>query len=402
MRSGRALLLFATAFAALCLLASQAFASKEVHSYFGGSGSLGGQFAGAGDLAANATGAGPADAGDVYVADTDNNRIQRFDSDGNFISAWGTDVVQSGGTGDVGDATARKFEICTVASECKAGIGAGSDGTPPGNETQKVHFDGFADGNTFTLGNLPGPTCSPTTTAAITWDSNPTNLQNNMKAALEARCGAGNFSIASGPTNPVVTFQGTLGNANQPTLACATVSGSGSCNISEETDGSSGGTATTAGNGALSSPQGIALDPATGNLYVSDRNNLRVNEYAGDGAFIRSFGFAVDADTAGDTYEVCPAADVCKAGIAGSGAGQIGSTSASGTLGLAVSPAAPPSSTSPTPPTGASTPTTSTARTPPPSAPRPVRHRPAAPARGRLPRHRLRLQRQERRRGRAL
>ena len=91
-------------------------------------------------------------------------------------------------------------------------------------------------------------------------------------------------------------------------------------------------------NGALTSPQGIAVDEDTGNVYVSDRDGRRINEYTGTGAFIRSFGFGVDTDVAGNGYEVCPAAHRCQAGIAGPGAGQIGSASSLGsTLGLAVS-----------------------------------------------------------------
>ncbi len=89
----------------------------------------------------------------------------------------------------------------------------------------------------------------------------------------------------------------------------------------------SAGNGTAAGDGALGEnlpPGGVALDQDTGELYVSDDGNNRVNVYDGTGAFLRSFGYDVDATTAGTGYEVCPAADVCKAGLTGSGAGQIG------------------------------------------------------------------------------
>ena len=102
----------------------------------------------------------------------------------------------------------------------------------------------------------------------------------------------------------------------------------------------SGGNTATSGNGSLNSPQSVAVDGDSGNVYVSDWLNNRVSEYTGDGSFIRSFGFGVDETTAGEGYEVCPAADVCKAGIAGSGAGQVGETGFYSTaLGLSVSPA---------------------------------------------------------------
>jgi hypothetical protein len=100
----------------------------------------------------------------------------------------------------------------------------------------------------------------------------------------------------------------------------------------------SGGNGATSGNGSLDSPQSIAIDQDTGNVYVSDRDNFRINEYTATGTFIRSFGFDVDATEAATGYEVCPVADVCKAGEGGSGSGQIGSTFAQGPLGIAVSP----------------------------------------------------------------
>ncbi len=147
----------------------------------------------------NSSGAGPADAGDVYVASLTTQRIERYGRDDNgtpadptddtyfFISAWGADVVKSGGSGDVGDAQDADFEICTVASECKAGIGS------PGNGS--VSGDG----------------------------------------SLDLRNGSGN-------------------SVNQDL---------------------------------------VAVDQDTGEVYVSDMGNHRVNVYAGDGTFLRSFGHSV-------------------------------------------------------------------------------------------------------------
>ncbi len=90
-----------------------------------------------------------------------------------------------------------------------------------------------------------------------------------------------------------------------------------------------GGNGTSAGNGALNNPEGIAVDEDTGNVYVTDQKNNRINVYSGDGAFLRSFGWDVVESGSGDTgtsHEVCIAAngDVCQAGAAGSGVGQIG------------------------------------------------------------------------------
>jgi hypothetical protein len=227
----------------LSLGAPSALASQQVIDYFGSPvaiGTAGGEFSEARDVAVNYTGAGPADSGDVYVADGglhDGGRVQRFAYDDNgtpsepyddsyhFVSAWGADVVQAGGAGDQGDAAAGNFEICTVASQCKA---------------------------------------------------------------------------------------------------AAPVAGNG----------------TFKGDGAMFAQKGIAVDQDTGRVYVSDGsnglvlgNNARIDVYEGDGTFLYSFGFDVDATEPGTGYEVCPASHVCKAGVAGSGVGQISDAGA-----IAVSP----------------------------------------------------------------
>jgi DNA-binding beta-propeller fold protein YncE len=44
------------------------------------------------------------------------------------------------------------------------------------------------------------------------------------------------------------------------------------------------------GNGQFSGPWGIAINKSTGNVYVSDQSNFRVEEFASTGTFIRSFG----------------------------------------------------------------------------------------------------------------
>ena len=227
----------------LSLGVANASASQQVIDYFGtqvGSDTHGGQFLGARDVAVNYTGAGPADPGDVYVADSNGlvgGRIQRFAYDDNgtpgepyddsydFVSAWGADVVQEGGVGDQGNAAQANFEICTVASQCKAA------------------------------------------------------------------------AIASG-------------------------------------------NGTVAGDGAMFQSEGIAVDQDTGRVYVSDSipgyafgNNARIDVYEGDGTFLYSFGFDVDASEPGTGYEICPATHVCKAGVSGSGVGQVSST-----RGIAISP----------------------------------------------------------------
>jgi hypothetical protein len=76
------------------------------------------------------------------------------------------------------------------------------------------------------------------------------------------------------------------------------------------------------GAGQLSEPERIAVDQATGDVYVADRGNNRVDKFDASGNFILTFGRAVDQTTGGD---VCTAAsgDTCQAGTFGGGAGQL-------------------------------------------------------------------------------
>jgi hypothetical protein len=91
--------------------------------------------------------------------------------------------------------------------------------------------------------------------------------------------------------------------------------------------GSSGGL-----GGELFSPEGIAVDQDTGHVFVTDRDNLRVQEFSFDGGglpvFERAWGWDVIAPGPGTGFEVCTTAADCKQGVAGSGAGQLGATSA--------------------------------------------------------------------------
>jgi DNA-binding beta-propeller fold protein YncE len=63
------------------------------------------------------------------------------------------------------------------------------------------------------------------------------------------------------------------------------------------------------GTGKVFNPRGVAVDPATGDLYVADRNNRRIDKFGSDGRFLLSFGYSV-ADGSSETLQVCgPAAE---------------------------------------------------------------------------------------------
>ncbi len=74
------------------------------------------------------------------------------------------------------------------------------------------------------------------------------------------------------------------------------------------------------GAGQLSEPQGIAIEQLTGDVYVTDQGNHRVDEFEADGSFVRAFGWGVSDGAS--KLEVCTSS--CRAGLAGGGAGQFG------------------------------------------------------------------------------
>jgi hypothetical protein len=88
----------------------------------------------------------------------------------------------------------------------------------------------------------------------------------------------------------------------------------------------------TTGNaaGELNSPQGIAIDQATGDVYVTEQTNLRVQKFDANGNFLRMWGRDVLNPTGGTTHEVCTAADAvapgCKIGTSGATGGAFAST----------------------------------------------------------------------------
>lgn len=91
-----------------------------------------------------------------------------------------------------------------------------------------------------------------------------------------------------------------------------------------KTVGSSGGT-----GGKLSAPAGLAID-ASGNLWVADTANNRIEEFNEKGEFVLLFGREVNktkVEAGGTEAEknLCTAAsgNVCKAGVTGSGNGQL-------------------------------------------------------------------------------
>lgn len=98
-----------------------------------------------------------------------------------------------------------------------------------------------------------------------------------------------------------------------------------------------------AGNGAgqLTTPSGVAV-AGDGTMWVSDAGSLRLQRFAaldvfGMHPFDRAVGWDVtDPATVPAEFEVCSGGDACKAGVAGNGGGQFGGTATTFTGQLAL------------------------------------------------------------------
>lgn len=74
---------------------------------------------------------------------------------------------------------------------------------------------------------------------------------------------------------------------------------------------------------------GLASDPTSGHVYVAEPGNSRISEFDPWGVFVKAWGWGVEDGTTElqvcgpETPEVSPPPDLCRAGIAGPGAGQM-------------------------------------------------------------------------------
>src|SRR5688500_14108578 len=79
--------------------------------------------------------------------------------------------------------------------------------------------------------------------------------------------------------------------------------------------------------GQFSSPAGLAFNQGNDHLYVVDSGNNRIQQFDPMGNFVRAWGWDVELPAAEPPetpeFEVCDVTEVCKAGVAGGGAGQV-------------------------------------------------------------------------------
>jgi hypothetical protein len=268
--------------------------------------------------------------GNVYVLE--DNRIDEFSAAGAFIKAFGWGVSNG----------ATQFETCT--SSCQAGIagsGAGQlDAAGPGS----IATD--PSGNVYVADELNQRidefSAAGAFIEAYGWGVNGGSGFETCTSTCQAGtsgAGAGELSypdtIATDAAGDVYETGSNNNRIDEFSAAGAFIKAFG-WGVSDHNNqfetcastclGGIGG----AGAGEISNfPQGLAVDPS-GNLYLADNANNRIDEFSAAGAFLKAYGWGV-SDGASQ-FETCTT--TCEIGLSGGGAGQ-----ADGIYGIATDPA---------------------------------------------------------------
>jgi tripartite motif-containing protein 71 len=303
----------------------------EVLHVFGSKGTGKGEFGGYGPDGIAVEG------GSVWVSDTQGGRIEKFSEEGTFEAAYGFGVTNG----------KAEYQICT--SSCKVGItgsGHGQFGEPEGiavGPTGNVWVTDWVDNRVTELnaegkyvrevgaegkgnGEFYRPYAITVDSNGIVWVGDTYNQrvqEFNEEGEYLSQFGSAGYEpdqfelypaygIAvdakgdiwvSDPTNNRIEKWRIPGYASFQ-------SAFGSCGSEPGDCGS--------GDGEFWHSAGVAVD-GHGNVWVVDQENDRVQEFNEKQEFIRTFGWGVSNGKA--EPEVCTSG--CKAGIAGSGIGQL-------------------------------------------------------------------------------
>jgi hypothetical protein len=267
---------FACVFALLAFAgssASSAFAAvpaKGVVGFFGAkAGGAAGQIESPQGVAVNQA------SGNVYAVDTSSNRVDVFDSNGKFLRSFGQDVVAYGPDQST---EVQYLDVAATAGNFKLSFEGRSTPELPAAATAaavQTALNGLEtiskEGGSLTVTGGPGD-ATGSSPYRIAFNGGP------LAKANVAQIGTVNVSLSGGSPATAITI-GTANNGESGFEICVPASGDACKNGSE---GSAGG--------SMSSPQGIAVNQASGDVYVTDQGNRRVDQYDQNGNFIRAFG----------------------------------------------------------------------------------------------------------------
>ena len=256
--------------------------------------------------------------GDVYVADYANTRIDEFSAGGAFIKAYGWGVSDG----------ASSFETCT--STCQPGLAGGGAGEldyPTGVATDSLgdvyvadrdnRIDEFSAGGKFieaygwgvSDGASSFETCTSTCHVGAP-GAGAGELDDPTDVATDS---SGDVYVADSGNQRIDEFSA----GGKFIEAYGWGVGDGASKFETCTSTCQAGIAG-GGTGQLYAPEGVATD-SSGDVYVADLSNERIDEFSAGGKFIEAYGWGVGDGAS--KFETCTS--TCQAGIAGVGAGQL-------------------------------------------------------------------------------
>jgi DNA-binding beta-propeller fold protein YncE len=259
-------------------------------------------------------------AGNVYVNDVSNHCIQEFTSSGQFIAAFGNKAQLSANTRGI--SIDRANDVLYVADADKQeveaySIAAGSFGAFQGT----IGTPGSTVGNSCGGGGeLDGPRDAVAGPDGTVYVSDYTCWTIDTYNPLFASSEPGAFvSQFTGPPPPDGLFNMPVGVTVSPIDGEVYVTDSFNQRIQEfnglETPGGTAGAfvqtwgsrlPTLSAPFALDYPRGVAVDPSTGNLWVSDTRSGYIKEYTTSGTSPGDATVTFDADFGGEGLPPAP------------------------------------------------------------------------------------------------
>jgi DNA-binding beta-propeller fold protein YncE len=240
---------------------------------FGGAGSGNGQF--------NTPWGIDTDGTYVYVVDQGNSRVQKLTTVGVYVSQFavvagcrGLALNSDGEIMVAGGTTADTVYRFTGDGVTTLGTFAQADG-----DGIAIHSDGVVWVTNSVSDNLTKWTVAETSAVpAIP----PANGLFNLPESIAIKTSSGRIYVSDTANHRVQYFtsagayEGQFGNTDYSVLTGAITASSAS--------------------GLFDTPTGIAVNQSTGDVYVVDSGNDRINQYTATGSFIRSFGTTGTSD----------------------------------------------------------------------------------------------------------